>query len=159
VPYIHTLAPRFIQHLNSPETLQITGSATDRELLISELDCLERLVAEVEDSRRVTMMALYIPILVSLLLDETTGPQAGTERRALSDRCLERLTELGRLYPEHLRTVMSASAQLKPRLEAAVRLRQKNQAAAKARAAARSAGPQQTKPSITLKMDFSNFKT
>ncbi|XP_012940846.1 HEAT repeat-containing protein 5B [Aplysia californica] len=158
VPYIHCLAPRFIEQLNRPDAPQMLKSPADRELLLAELDCLEQLVAVVEDSRRVTMMALYVPILVSLLLEETTGAQASAEHRALSDRCLERLTELGRLYPDHLRTVMSASAQLKPRLEAAVRLRQKSQAEAKAKAAAKAA-PQLNKPTITLKMDFSNFKT
>lgn len=104
------------------------------------------------------MVALYIPILVSLLLDETSAGKASSELCTFSDRALARLTEVGRLYPEHFRTVMNMSSHLKPRLEAAVRLRQLTQAQDKARVAAKIA-PQPAKPTITLKMDFSNFKT
>ena len=103
------------------------------------------------------MVALYIPVLVAFLLDESSAPQASREASMISDRSLERLTEIGRLYPEHFRAVMSMSANLKPRLEAAVKLKQKRQNQEKTMAT-RSA-PQPAKPTITLKMDFSNFKT
>lgn len=103
------------------------------------------------------MVAMYVPILVSLLLDESTAPHASPLSCAVSDQVLDRLTEVGRLYPDHFRTVMNMSANLKLRLEAAVRLKQKTQSQAKAKVAQKTTQP--TKPTITLKMDFSNFKT
>ncbi|CAL1542615.1 unnamed protein product [Lymnaea stagnalis] len=158
VPYIHTLAPRIIEHLNSSVTSPDFHSQVDLHLIFMELDCIERLVALAEDNKRLTMVALYVPILVSMLLDDTVASRASPAVRTLSDRSLSRLTEVGRMYPEHFKTVMNMSANLKPRLEAAVRLKQKAQAQDKARLAAQVA-PQPTKPTITLKMDFSNFKT
>lgn len=105
----------------------------------------------------VTMVAMYVPILVSLLLDEHVAAQASPDSQAVNDQLLNRLTEVGRLYPEHFRTVMTMSASLKPRLEAAVRLKQRAQNQAKSRTAPQITQP--SKPTITLKMDFSNFKT
>ena len=105
------------------------------------------------------MVAVYIPVLVSLLLDEKSAPQSSPSRRAIGDLCLDRLTELGGLYPDHLRTVMSTSPHLKPILAAAVKLRHASQEKAKAIQAAKSAGPTVAKPTITLKMNFGNFKT
>ncbi|XP_059157278.1 HEAT repeat-containing protein 5B-like isoform X2 [Physella acuta] len=157
VPFIHNMAPRIIEHLNLVAT-QVSSSHQDLQLLTMELDCIEKLVSLADDSKRITMVALYIPILVSLLLDETTAGKASTEVYTFSDKALARLTEVGRLYPEHFRTVMNMSSHLKPRLEAAVRLKQVTQAQDKARVAAKIA-PQPAKPTITLKMDFSNFKT
>lgn len=158
IPYIHVLAPRVIEHLNSSCSSPTSRSQQEIDLLTKELEFLEKLVVMAEDNKRVTMVVLYVPILVSLLLDETSAPRATAHCRALSDRSLEKLTEFGRLYPDHFRTVMSMSTSLKPRLEAAVKLKQQVQARAKAKAAA-SVVAQPAKPTITLKTDFSNFKT
>ncbi|KAI8784582.1 HEAT repeat-containing protein 5B-like isoform X1 [Biomphalaria glabrata] len=159
IPYIHCLAPKVIEHLNSASTSLLSKSQLELQLIGNELDCMERLVALAEDSKRVTVIALFIPVLVSMLLDEGTALKANQAVQALSDRCLTRLTEVGRMYPEHFKAVMNMSANLKPRLEAAVRLKQKTQVQDKARVLASQAVQQPAKPTITLKMDFSNFKT
>lgn len=156
VPYIHLLAPRIIDQLNSAAATK--SSKLNTSLILSEIDCLARLVAFAEESRRITMVALYIPVLVAFLLDESSSLQASREAAVISDRSLEHLTEVGRFHPEHFRTVMSMSANLKPRLEAAVKLKQKKVNQEKSMASLR-ATPQPAKPTITLKMDFSNFKT
>ncbi|KAH9496165.1 HEAT repeat-containing protein 5B [Bulinus truncatus] len=159
IPYIHYLAPKVIEHLNTASTTLLSTSHAELQLIIVELDCLEKLLTLAEDSKRVTVVALLIPILVSMLLDESMSSKASQAVRNLSDRCLNRLTEVGRTYPEHFKTVMNMSGSLKPKLESAVRLKQKTQVQDKARMINTQAVQQPAKPTITLKMDFSNFKT
>ena len=100
------------------------------------------------------MVALLVPILVALLLDETTVSSANAARRSLSDTALSKLLRLGQQYPQHFKQVMGASAHLRPRLAAAVKLSQAAQEQAKARSAAKVVS-QPKKPTIQLTMDFS----
>lgn len=107
----------------------------------------------------VTMVAVLVPILVSLLLDEKSIATANANRRTLSDVSLQKLLHQGQQYPEQFRQVMSMSVHLRPRLEAAVKLSQAAQAQAKARTMSKTVAPPK-KPTITLTMDFSkNFNS
>lgn len=116
------------------------------------------------------MMALLIPLYISILFDPSTSdlrtlPKAQVQ---VHEFFLQRVTLIGPKYPEAFRNVMQASPGLKLKLESAVRSSQ---------SAARTKGPvplrgkgagnsgiqpqqqqQQQQPSIKLKMDFSNFK-
>lgn len=100
------------------------------------------------------MVALLVPILVALLLDENSITTANATRRSLNETALNKLLRLGQQYPEHFKQVMSASAHLRPRLAAAVKLSQAAQEQAKARLAAKAVS-QPKKPTIELTMDFS----
>lgn len=153
-PYIHGLAPRMIEHLHATVASSTPPSDTDLTLTIEELVLMETLVALAEDNKRVSMVALLVPILVSLLLDEQSVKGANMNRRRLSDTALQKLLRLGQQYPEQFRQVMGMSVHLRPRLEAAVKLNQISQAQAKARTEAK-APSQPKKPTITLTMDFS----
>lgn len=100
------------------------------------------------------MVALLVPILVALLLDESSVASASASRRALNDTALNKLLRLGQQHPGHFKQVMSASAHLRPRLAAAIKLNQAAQEQAKARLAAKAVS-QPKKPTIELTMDFS----
>ncbi|KAK7506949.1 hypothetical protein BaRGS_00001800 [Batillaria attramentaria] len=153
-PYIQGLASRMIEHLHTTMASKTPPSDADLTLTLEELCMMETLVALAEDNKRVTMVALLVPILVSLLLDEQSIKSANANRRRLSDSALQKLLRLGQQHPEQFKQVMGMSAHLRPRLEAAVKLSQASQAQAKARSEAK-APSQPKKPTITLTMDFS----
>ncbi|KAK7105011.1 hypothetical protein V1264_019636 [Littorina saxatilis] len=153
-PFIHGLAPRMMEHLHAAATSTTPPGDQGMRLLLEEVAMMETLVALAEDNKRVTMVAVFVPILVSMLLDENTVTSASTARRALNDTALNKLLRLGQQYPDHFKQVMAASGHLRPRLAAAVKLNQAAQEQAKARSAAKAAAPVK-KPTIQLSMDFS----
>ena len=75
---------------------------------------------------------------------------------ALHEAALERLTKLGRSHPKEFKEILGSNQDMSERVKrAAVAASQKTKAKQQA-SVARAAVPAQ--PSITLKMDFSNFK-
>lgn len=111
-----------------------------------------------------TLLQLLMRVLVALLLEPSAAGVTAMSRR-LHDTALQRLMRIGPQYPVHFRNVMHTCPELKQRLEAAVKVQQAAAAAAAATAqqrhlsAAAASAIKQTpaKPSIQLKMDFSNF--
>ena len=101
-------------------------------------------------------MNYLVPTLVSQLHDATAASKDVTQQR-LSDKSLAKLTAVGGQYPAQFRAIMQARPELRTRLEAAVKV-QRSHVAAKRSAEAAAADSQSHKPSIQLKMDFSNFK-
>ena len=97
-----------------------------------------------------------MPILVSYLLDGKDLAVASKPSRELHDCALETLMKIGPRYPEQFRTVMSTSVDLKPKLEAAVKIDQAAKARLKSKPVTKAVA-EPSKPTITLKTDFSNF--
>lgn len=98
------------------------------------------------------MMSMLIPLFISLFLE---SPQNATKpRQLIHDTALQRLIAIGPKYPQPFRSVMTSSPELKARLEAAIK---SSQSAVKPDRQVTRTGPS-SKPTITLKMDFSNFK-
>lgn len=108
------------------------------------------------------MMALLIPLYISVLLDLNTSELRTfpPKQQQIHAHLLQRVTEVGPKYPEAFRCVMQSSPASKLKLEAAVRASHQSKGLAQGGAMAdrsqRSISQQQ--PSIKLKMDFSNFK-
>ncbi|KAL8611166.1 hypothetical protein ACOMHN_064456 [Nucella lapillus] len=152
-PYIHSLAPRVMEHLHATAATTSPPSDPDLHLTLEELTLMETLVALVEDNKRVTMVALLVPTLVSFLLDDTTAPTANTNRHSLSDTALAKLLRLGQQHTAHFKQVMAASPALRPPLATAIKLSQAAQELAKARLAAKAVATPK-KPTISL-VDFS----
>ena len=108
------------------------------------------------------MMGLLLPLYISLLIDPASysTPRSVTQQqRQIHDYILQQVTQIGPKYPGAFRSVMQSSPALKQKLESAVRAGQTMPGKAGRSQAARTGGRmQQQKPSIKLKMDFSNFK-
>lgn len=106
------------------------------------------------------MMALIIPLYVSVLLDPLTSDlqTLSKQHRQIHDHFLERVKLVGPKHPEAFRSVMQTSPALKQKLEAAVRSSQTAAKAAAMSQGSRTRAGTQQQPSIKLKMDFSNFK-
>lgn len=103
----------------------------------------------------VHMLGLLVPILISLLSDSANLPKGNKVIKTLHEQTLQKLMRIGPKYPEPFRTVMTSMPDLKRRLEAAVRA---NQPIAKPKQPTVQAKVAPAKPSITLRMDFSNYK-
>ena len=105
----------------------------------------------------ITLLTVFLPILVSFLLDEKTLPVASRYTRQIHEDSLARIMKIGPKYPTQFRTIMASQSQLKTRLEAAVKCSQAAKVAAvKAQEAAKvTVAP--AKPTITLKTNFGNF--
>ena len=114
----------------------------------------------VDDDTGVTLVALLMPTLISLLLDEQAALTAMANRRFLSDSCLSKLLQLRQQYPDHFRSVMSGSPHLCAPLAAAViHSSHAAQQHTQVQSAAAVSPAQLHKPTIQLTMDFSKFKT
>ena len=114
----------------------------------------------------VELISLVMHILVSLLLDRTALSSASPYSLKLHDNAQQRLTKLGPLYAAQFRSVVVATPELKAHLEATVKAQQEQQQhtqqqkhsviSGNKHAAAHQANAP-AKPSIKLKIDFSNF--
>ena len=108
------------------------------------------------------MVGLIIPLYISALLDLTTSDirTFPPKHQQIHVHLLQRVTEVGPKYPEAFRCMMQASPASKQKLEAAVKASHHSKGLSQggARTAPIQSFSQQQKPSIKLKMDFSNFK-
>ena len=105
----------------------------------------------------VQLLALLVPIQISLLVPSNILPSTSKQSRALHEFALQRLMKIGPLYPLAFKTVMGAAPELKTKLEGAVKASQMsaNRAKEASRIASRPVAP--AAPSIKLKTNFSNF--
>ena len=156
-PYIHAVAPSVMQYLLQ---IQENKPSSDIELAIAleAIKLLESLVALTEESKRMNMVALLVPVLVSLLLDSSTLSKSVKIHRLLHEQCLSKLMKIGPKYPTQFKTIMQKLPDLRQRLEAAVKAQQdststRSSAASQAFEKVTAA----SKPTIQLKTDFSNF--
>ncbi|XP_072169312.1 HEAT repeat-containing protein 5B-like [Diadema setosum] len=153
-PYIHAMGPRLVESLQS-----MAGNMPDNDesvaVIIESIRVLEILVGLTDDSHRVQMVALLVPILISLLFTGDSATQT-KQSRALHDHVLQRLMKIGPQYPNAFKSVMAASPDLKTKLESAIHA---NAASKKAKQPSRQPSRSKTPaaPSIKLKMNFSNF--
>ena len=109
--------------------------------------------------KQAALLALQLPILIHFLVDSSTTSSpdtASAHKVALHDAALSRLTRLGQLHPKEFKRLLESNIDLAERVKAAVVANSNRQRARQLAAVARVAAPVQ--PSITLKMDFSNFK-
>jgi len=135
----------------------INKPITDEQLAITlaAIKIMELLVELTEDHLKVHMLGLLVPILISLLSDSANLPKGNKVIKTLHEQTLQKLMRIGPKYPEPFRAVMTSMPDLKRRLEAAVRA---NQPVAKPKQPTVQAKVAPAKPSITLRMDFSNYK-
>lgn len=105
----------------------------------------------------ITLLTVFLPILVSYLLDEKSLPTASKISRRIHDESLSHLMKIGPQYPAQFRVIMTNQADLKTRLETAIKVNQEAKSALiKAQEKAKIAS-QPAKPTITLKTNFGSF--
>ncbi|CAL8288160.1 unnamed protein product [Gadus morhua 'NCC'] len=149
-PYIRTLGPPLLRYLQGAERRR---PQTPGELqgVLEALRAMEALVSASDPTNRPQLMAVFLPILISFLMDENALGSAPSASRALHESALKDLMRLGPQSPSVFRSLMSSSPQLKARLQAAI---QGNQESLNAKASAAANRTSKTSPSITLKTNF-----
>ncbi|GFS31362.1 HEAT repeat-containing protein 5B [Nephila pilipes] len=161
-PYIHALCPKLIEligqfsnelssHINFPD-IKILAV---KELILS----LKVLVDIAANDKKLLIVGLYVPTLVSLLIDPDASQVASSSRNTVHQCALQQLMKIGPQYPQEFRTVVSKNIRLKNRLEACIRsahmgsdLNRDNLSDSESRTSLRTSSP-----TIKLKTDFSNF--
>ncbi|CAG9828838.1 unnamed protein product [Diabrotica balteata] len=153
VPYIHSLAPHLVEFLYSEAAKR---PYSDGELLVTveTITTIESLIELAEPGKRLQMLTLLVPALVSYLSPGSSKKNKYTS--SLHDVSLQWLMKIGPKYPQEFKRMMLHSKDLRLKLENAIR----NQQTQKCRIKNDININQQvtsTTPTIKLKTDFSNF--
>ncbi|XP_038071477.1 HEAT repeat-containing protein 5B-like [Patiria miniata] len=154
-PFIHALGPRVVEYLHG-----VGSNKPDKDdevpVVLEAIRVLEVLVSLTEEAHRVQLLALLVPILISLLVPTTILPSTSRQSRTLHEQALQKLMKIGPNYPAAFKSVIGSAPDLKAKLEGAIRA---NQAAVNKQKTQhvqlKQVAP--AAPSIKLKMDFSNF--
>ncbi|CAH1791410.1 unnamed protein product [Owenia fusiformis] len=153
--YIHSLTPMILEWLTTVGAKRPT-TELEMALVLEGVKMMEALIAVAENDLRIHMVMIFVPTMISYLLDHTQLPKATKLSRALHDCALQKLMTFGPQYPNEFRTLMGSSPELRARLETAIKAKNAADIARKNEIAKPvSTGP--VKPAIKLKMDFSNF--
>ncbi|GFY47468.1 HEAT repeat-containing protein 5B [Trichonephila inaurata madagascariensis] len=161
-PYIHALCPKLIELIGqfSNELSSNINFPDIKILAVKELiHTLKVLVDIAANDKKLLIVGLYIPALVSLLIDPDTSQVAPSSRNTVHQCALQQLMKIGPQYPQEFRTVVSKNIRLKNRLEACIRsahmgsdMNRDNLSDSESRSSLRTSSP-----TIKLKTDFSNF--
>uniref|UniRef100_A0A8D2Q469 HEAT repeat-containing protein 5A n=1 Tax=Varanus komodoensis TaxID=61221 RepID=A0A8D2Q469_VARKO len=138
-PYIHSLAPSIVNKLQETEKAKPENAA--------ELQVIQEGIKVVA---AVILVASFIPILISFLLDENTLGSAASSARSLHEFALQYLMQIGPQYSSVFKKLMASSPPMKARLESAVK---GNQESIKDKATPRHSNPAKSS-SIQLKTNF-----
>ncbi|XP_054269957.1 HEAT repeat-containing protein 5B-like isoform X2 [Macrosteles quadrilineatus] len=150
--FIHALAPKVLQYLHGEQARRVTTDL-DLVLTLESLGVVEALVRLAEPQHRIQMLSLLVPILVDYLLE---SPSANKHLWTLHEHCLQMLKQIGPQYPQEFKSIMAQSANLRTRLETAIRNSQtQKQSQTTQRTATQKTNI--TTPTIKLKTDFRNF--
>ncbi|XP_060553128.1 HEAT repeat-containing protein 5B-like isoform X2 [Ruditapes philippinarum] len=156
MPYIHIMAPKIIDYLYTCSTSP-PETELERDLLLASINTFQMLIGIAEENKRITLLTVFLPILVSYLLDEKSLPTASKISRRIHDESLSHLMKIGPQYPAQFRVIMTKQTDLKARLETAIKVNQEAKSALiKAQEKAKIAA-QPAKPTITLKTNFGSF--
>ncbi|GFX28551.1 HEAT repeat-containing protein 5B [Trichonephila clavipes] len=123
-PYIHALCPKLIELIGqfSNELSSSINFPDIKILAVKELiHTLKVLVDIAANDKKLLIVGLYIPALVSLLIDPDTSQGAPSSRNTVHQCALQQLMKIGPQYPQEFRTVVSKNICLKNRLEACIR--------------------------------------
>ncbi|XP_017967368.1 HEAT repeat-containing protein 5B isoform X1 [Drosophila navojoa] len=163
-PYIHALAPRIIESLYS-ESSKTPASELELQVTLESIVTVEQLIELAEPQNRnllqdIQMLTLLVPVLIGYLAEPNKLRTLPKYQRQLHEQSLNWLLKIGPKYPQEFKALMGQKAELRQKLEAAIRNQQQSiNLAQKANEAQRNgllAKPQ--KPTIKLKTDFSNFQ-
>ncbi|KAH9415275.1 HEAT repeat-containing protein 5B [Dermatophagoides pteronyssinus] len=173
--YIHNLANELIDVYYSLVTsFRMNQSLSNNRIasMINILACLEILVSKANDEKRINMLYIYIPALISLLnVDQSSTEihqtntrlvsQFHTQKIMIHEHSLKKLTEIGPKYPDEFKQIMNGNPTYSDCLKKAIHhqgrknLNDINNGSTTTLSQQKSSNENQ---SIKLKVDFSNYK-
>uniref|UniRef100_A0A672QC37 HEAT repeat-containing protein 5A n=1 Tax=Sinocyclocheilus grahami TaxID=75366 RepID=A0A672QC37_SINGR len=145
-PFILALGGRLVSQLEEVEKSRPQGPAE----LQAVQDAIRALEALVSINWVINLVAVLLPILISLLLDENALASAPAASRSLHESALRDLMRIGPQHSAVFKALMASAPHMKARLEAAVK---GNQESVNTKAQAPRVISKNT-PSIQLKINF-----
>uniref|UniRef100_A0A8D2E5Z9 HEAT repeat-containing protein 5A n=1 Tax=Theropithecus gelada TaxID=9565 RepID=A0A8D2E5Z9_THEGE len=119
-PYIYSLASCIMEKLQEIDTRKPENTA-ELQIFQEGIKVLETLVTVAEEHHRSQLVACFLPILISFLLDENAPGSATSIMRNLHDFALQNLMQIGPQYSSVFKSLVASSPALKARLEAAIK--------------------------------------
>ncbi|NXN88262.1 HTR5A protein, partial [Bombycilla garrulus] len=148
-PYIHSLAPSIVGKLQETEKAK-PENAAELQVIQEGIKVVTALTAAAEEQHRAHLVACFLPILISFLLDENALVSATTSAKNLHEFALQTLMQIGPQYSSVFKNLMASSPTMKARLESAVK---GNQESIKVKATKHAKNPGKSS-SIQLKTNF-----
>ncbi|XP_042598368.1 HEAT repeat-containing protein 5A isoform X1 [Cyprinus carpio] len=148
-PFILALGGRLLSQLEEVEKSRPQGPA-ELQAVQDAIRALEALVFAADETHRPQLVAVLLPILISLLLDENALASAPAASRSLHESALRDLMRIGPQHSAVFKALMASAPHMKARLEAAVK---GNQESVNTKAQAPRVINKNT-PSIQLKINF-----
>uniref|UniRef100_A0A672MR71 HEAT repeat-containing protein 5A n=1 Tax=Sinocyclocheilus grahami TaxID=75366 RepID=A0A672MR71_SINGR len=148
-PFILALGGCLVSQLQEDEKSRPQGPA-ELQAVQDAVRALEALVFAAEETHRPQLVAVLLPILISLLLDENALASAPAASRSLHESALGDLMRIGPQHSAVFKALMASAPHMKARLEAAVK---GNQESMNTKAQTTRVNSKNT-PSIQLKINF-----
>uniref|UniRef100_T1KZX8 HEAT repeat-containing protein 5B n=1 Tax=Tetranychus urticae TaxID=32264 RepID=T1KZX8_TETUR len=124
MPYIHALAPRMIELIRRWVTEISDGTSLTKvkfKVITVGLENFELLVSLAETKKRINILALFLPVLINLLLENNPQSRRSSLRYSLHEYALKRLIAIGPNYPEEFKKIIGSDPKFKSKLENAIR--------------------------------------
>ncbi|NWV47486.1 HTR5A protein, partial [Daphoenositta chrysoptera] len=148
-PYIHSLAPSIVGKLQETEKAK-PENAAELQVVQEGIKVVTALTAAAEEQHRAHLVACFLPILISFLLDENALVSATISAKNLHEFALQILMQIGPQYSSVFKKLMASSPTMKARLESAVK---GNQESIKVKTTKHAKNPGKSS-SIQLKTNF-----
>uniref|UniRef100_A0A671S2A3 HEAT repeat-containing protein 5A n=1 Tax=Sinocyclocheilus anshuiensis TaxID=1608454 RepID=A0A671S2A3_9TELE len=148
-PFILALGGCLVSQLQEVEKSRPQGPA-ELQAVQAAVRALEALVFAAEETHRPQLVAVLLPILISLLLDENALTSAPAASRSLHESALGDLMRIGPQHSAVFKALMASAPHMKARLEAAIK---GNQESMNTKAQTTRVNSKNT-PSIQLKINF-----
>ncbi|NXB73606.1 HTR5A protein, partial [Donacobius atricapilla] len=148
-PYIHSLAPSIVGKLQETERAK-PENAAELQVIQEGIKVVTALTAAAEEQHRAQLVACFLPILISFLLDENALVSATISAKNLHEFALQTLMQIGPQYSSVFKKLMASSPTMKARLESAVK---GNQESIKVKTTKHAKNPGKSS-SIQLKTNF-----
>ncbi|NXO93278.1 HTR5A protein, partial [Certhia brachydactyla] len=148
-PYIHSLAPSIVGKLQETEKAR-PENAAELQVIQEGIKVVTALTAAAEEQHRAHLVACFLPILISFLLDENALVSATVSAKNLHEFALQTLMQIGPQYSSVFKKLMASSPTMKARLESAVK---GNQESIKVKTTKHAKNPGKSS-SIQLKTNF-----
>uniref|UniRef100_A0A8C3UHC5 HEAT repeat-containing protein 5A n=1 Tax=Catharus ustulatus TaxID=91951 RepID=A0A8C3UHC5_CATUS len=148
-PYIHSLAPSIVGKLQETEKAK-PENAAELQVIQEGIKVVTALTAAAEEQHRAHLVACFLPILISFLLDENALVSATISAKNLHEFALQTLMQIGPQYSSVFKKLVTSSPTMKARLESAVK---GNQESIKVKTTKHAKNPGKSS-SIQLKTNF-----
>ncbi|XP_015270694.1 PREDICTED: HEAT repeat-containing protein 5A [Gekko japonicus] len=149
-PYIHSLVSSIVGKLQEAEKSK-PENAAELQVIQEGIKVVAAVIAVAKEEHRTDLVACFLPMLISFLLDENALGSATSSARNLHEFALQYLMQIGPQYSSVFKKLMASSPPMKARLELAVK---GNQESIKDKATSKHAKTPGKSSSIQLKTNF-----